>query len=84
MATDLNTEPTTMQQRLMCALKSARLLPVGYCCLSDKGNEFLFGINISLPLTTINGSDVVGQWLCIPGHQTSHQWTSSSGATLKP
>ena len=74
MATDLSTEPTTMQQRLMCALKSAKLLPDGYCYLSDKGNEFLFGI-IWLPLTTINGLDVVG----LPGHRTLF-----SGATLKP
>ena len=58
----------------MCALKSARFLPDGYCSLGDKGNEFLFGINISLPLTTINVSDVVGQWLCLPGYRTSHQW----------
>jgi hypothetical protein len=27
--------------------------------------------------------DGVRQWLSLPGHQTSHQWTSSYGATLK-
>jgi len=52
------------------------------CCLNDKRNEILFRINITLPLTTITGLDGVGQWLGLPGHQTSHQWTS--GATLKP
>ena len=47
-ATDLDTQPTTTQHRLTCALKNARLLPDGCCCLNDKGNEILFSINISL------------------------------------
>jgi len=38
----------------------------------------------SPPLTTIAGLDVAGKWLCHPGHRTSHKWTSSCGATLKP
>jgi hypothetical protein len=29
--------------------------------------------NISLPLTTIIGLDMAGQWLGLPGHWTSHQ-----------
>ena len=29
--------------------------------------------NISQPLTTITGLDEAGQWLGLPGHQTSHQ-----------
>ena len=36
--TDLDTEPVTIQQRLVCALKNSRLLPDGCCCLSDTGN----------------------------------------------
>jgi len=83
MATDLDTWPTMMQQRLMCVLKNARLLPDGCCCLSDKGNKILFRINFSLPLAMIAGLVGAGQWLSLPGHQTSHQWTSSHGATLK-
>ena len=35
----------TTQQRLMCALKNARLLPDGYCCLNNTGNKLLFRIN---------------------------------------
>jgi len=54
------------------------------CCLKDKGNETLFSINIPLPLTTITGLDRADHWLGLPRHQTSHQWTSSYGATLKP
>jgi hypothetical protein len=38
--------------------------------------------NISPPLT-IAVLDRVNEWLGLPGHQTSHQWTSSNGATLK-
>jgi len=38
----------------------------------------------SPPLTTIAGLDVAGEWLCHPGHRTSHKWTSSCGATLSP
>jgi len=82
-ATDVGTQPTMMQQRLTCALKNARLLSDGCCCLIDKGNKILFRINISLPLKTIAGTDGVCQWLSLPGHQTSHHWTSSYGATLK-
>jgi hypothetical protein len=44
-ATDLNTKPTMTQQRLTCALKDARLLPDGCCCLGDKSNKILFRIN---------------------------------------
>jgi hypothetical protein len=40
--------------------------------------------NILSPLTVITGLHRVGQWLGLPGHQTSYQWTSSYGATLKP
>jgi len=40
--------------------------------------------NIWPPLTVITGLDRVGQWLGLPGHQTSYQWTSSYGATLEP
>jgi len=32
----------------------------------------------------IAGLDGAGLQLVLPGHQTSHQWTSSSGATFKP
>jgi len=39
--------------------------------------------NISLPCTTVAGLDWVGLWLGLPGHWTSHQWTSY-WATLKP
>ena len=48
--TDLDTQPTTTHQRMTCTCKSARLLPDGCCCLSDKGNEILFKINLSPPL----------------------------------
>jgi len=54
------------------------------CCLKDKGNEILFIINIPPPLTTIAGLDGADHWLGLPCHRTSHQWTSSHGATLKP
>jgi len=84
MATDLDTQLTTTWQRLTCALKNARLLPDGCCCLNSKGNEILFRINISLPLTKIIGLNGAGQSLGLPGHQTSHQWASSYGATSKP
>lgn len=77
MATILNTQLTMMQQRLTCTLP-------GCCCLKDKGNEILIRINVSPPLTTIAGLDLVGQWLGLPGHRTSHQWSYSYGATLKP
>ena len=39
--------------------------------------------NISSSLTMIAGLDGVGQWVSFPGHQASHQWTNSYGATLK-
>jgi hypothetical protein len=35
-ATDLDTQPTTSQQRLKFALKNARLLPGDCCCLNDR------------------------------------------------
>jgi hypothetical protein len=54
------------------------------CCLNNKGNEILFRINIPPPLTTIAGLVGAGHCLGLPCHQTSHQWTSSYGATLKP
>ena len=40
--------------------------------------------DISLPLTAIFELDGTSKWLGLPGQQTSHQWTSSYGATLKP
>jgi len=83
-ATDLDIQPTTTLQRLAFELKNFSLLPYGCCCLNDKGNEILFRINISQPLTTIAGLDGAGQWLGLPGHRTSHKWISSYGATLKP
>jgi hypothetical protein len=84
MANNLDTQLTMTQQRLRRALKNAKLLPDGCCCLSSKGNEIIFRINISLSLTTITGLDGAGQSLGLPGHRTSHQWTSSYRATLKP
>jgi hypothetical protein len=36
------------------------------------------------PLTMISWLYKVGLWLGLPNHWTSHQWTSSYGATLKP
>jgi hypothetical protein len=60
MVTNLETQPTT-RQRLTCALKNARLLPDGCCCLKEKGNEILFRINISPPLTMIAGLNRAGQ-----------------------
>jgi len=83
-ATVLNTQPTVTQQRLTFAVKNARLVPDGCCCLSDKGNEILFRFNISPPPTTVAGLDRMGQCLDLPGHWTSHHWTSSYGAILKP
>jgi hypothetical protein len=83
-ATGLHVQLTTMQLWLMRAYKNARLLPDCCCCLNDKGNEILFTINIPPPLTTIAGLDGAGQRLGLPGHRTSHQWTSSYEATLKP
>jgi hypothetical protein len=38
--------------------------------------------NISSPI--IAGLDRACLWLVLPGHQTLHQWISSSGAILKP
>jgi len=82
-ATDPNTQPTTMQQIQMCAIKNARLLPDGCRFLNNTGNEILFRINISQPLT-IAGLEGVDLQLGLPGHWTSHQWTSPYEATLKP
>ena len=56
----------------------------GCCYLSSEGNTILFRINISLPLKMIAGLDRADQCIGLPGHQTSHQKTSSYGATLKP
>ena len=39
--------------------------------------------NFSLPLAMILGLDGMSQWLGLRCQQTSHQWTSSLGATLK-
>jgi hypothetical protein len=94
-ATDLDTQPITKQGGLTCALKNVRLLPDGYYCLNFKENEILFRnnisptltairINISPTLTAITGLDGASQWLGLPGHRTSHQWTSFYVATLKP
>ena len=44
-ATDLDTQLTTTQHRLTCALKNARLLPDGCCYLNNTGNKILFKIN---------------------------------------
>jgi len=41
----------------------------------------LRGENISLPLTTIPGTDRAGRWLGLPGHRTTNHWTSYHGAT---
>jgi len=71
-STDFDTQPTTAQERITCALKNARLLPDGYCYLNVKGNEILFRINISPPLTTVTGLDGASQWFGLPGHRTSH------------
>ena len=79
MATERDTQLTAMQQRLTCVLKKP-----GCCCLSDKGNEILFRINITPPVTTTTGMDRAGQLFGLLGHQTSHQWTSSYGDTLMP
>ena len=57
MATDLDTQPTTKQQRLTCALKNTRLLPDGFSCRGDIGNEILFRIRNSPPITTFAGLD---------------------------
>jgi len=70
---------TMKQQRLMCALKNARLLLEVCCCL--KGSEIHFRINI-LPQLTTAGLNGEGPWLGLPGHRTSHQWTSVSAASL--
>ena len=44
--TDLDTQPTTTQQRLTCTLKNARTLPDSRCCLKNTGNNiFFFRIN---------------------------------------
>jgi hypothetical protein len=45
MTTNLETQPTTMQQRLTCALENAGLLPDVCCCLNNMGNKILFRIN---------------------------------------
>jgi hypothetical protein len=74
-ATNLDTLPMMMQQRLMLDSK----VP-GCCCLSDTGNKILFRINISPPLT-IAELRKLDLWLGLPGYRTSHQWTSY-GATL--
>ena len=72
-ATDLDTQPTRMQQRLTCTLKNVRSLPDSCCCLSKNGNEILFRVNISPQLTTIAGLNGTGQWLSLLGNRNSNQ-----------
>ena len=60
MTTDLDTQRTTMQKRLTCPFKNARFLPDGCYCFGDMGNDILFRINISPPLTTIARLDGAG------------------------
>jgi len=79
MATELHTQPTTTQQRMMLATKNTRLPPDGCCCLNDTSNENLFRTNISPPFTTIAGLDVAGLWLGLPGYRTSNQCTFPQG-----
>ena len=77
--------PTLIHSQQKCSREwCVRSKMAGCCCLSDKGNKILFRFSISPPLTTITGLEGVGQWLGLPGYRTSHQWTSSYGATLKP
>ena len=57
------------------------------CGSSTTGLRFTLHVrseNISSPLTMITGLDRDGLWLGLPGHQTSHQYTSSCVITLKP
>jgi len=77
-ATDLDTQTTATQQRMMRALTNARLLPDCCCCLNVNGIEILFRINISPPLIMIAGLDRVDQCFGLPSHRTSYQWTSCS------
>jgi hypothetical protein len=51
MATDSNTQLTTMQQKQTRAIKNARLLHDGCHFLNNTANKILFRINISQPLT---------------------------------
>jgi hypothetical protein len=44
-ATDFNTKPTTMQQKLFSALIEARFLPNGCCSFNDTVIKILFRIN---------------------------------------
>jgi len=81
-ATDLDTLLTTAQHRLPFEFKSTGLQPDGCCCLRNRGNMILFRIGISPPLTTMVRWDGTGQWLGLPGHRTSHKWTSSYATTL--
>jgi len=50
MATDPNTQPTTMYQRQTRAIKNARSLPNGCRFLNDMGNEILFRIILQPPM----------------------------------
>ena len=57
------------------------------CGSGTTGLQFTLHVrseNISLPLTMITGFDREGVWLRLPGHQTSHQHTSSCVTTLQP
>jgi hypothetical protein len=81
---DLDIQPANAHQNIKSAMKIARSLPYGCCCLSDTGNEILFTINISPPFPKIAGLDAACLCLGLPGYRTSNQWNSSSGATLKP
>jgi hypothetical protein len=67
MATNSNMQPTTMQQRQTRAIKNARLLLDGCPFLNNMGNEILFRINISQPLT-MAGLQRVDLQLGLPGH----------------
>ena len=57
------------------------------CGSSTTGLRFTLHVrseNISSPLTMITGLEREDLWLCLPGHQTSHQYASSRVTTLKP
>jgi len=53
------------------------------CCLMVAAASAIQALGSSSQ-STIAGLDGAGEWLCHPGQQTSHKWTSSYGATLKP
>jgi hypothetical protein len=54
------------------------------CGTSMTGLQFISHVsskNTSLPLTTLAGLDRTGLWCGLPGHQTSHHFTSSYRST---